>query len=530
MRDISFLLKSSAVVFIVQVVAVWPILNIFLGGLQDEGGMLVAADRIHQGELPYRDFTLRFMPASFYILSWAFALFGQQIWVARVYFLVSMGLLAVVIWWLSLRLLPPLWAALPVLFFACVGGHFWPMATCHWDSTLAALISLLLFTAGPERKYAFAAGIFAGLTVLFLQPRGVAVILAVAAVALSQAPRLQRLGLTVAGAAVPGVLFSGWLLYHGIFGAFWEQAVVYNLATYTETQAYPFQWSLSLHQAQLLVDGLQKIGSIPFSSWLGWFLPSLGFALVDLVKYTLFLPLCAVLGLVIWRAEEQSEKRSLLLGLLTLLVVSAFLNWARATRYHFNFFTPYFYPVVVYLCWRIRDYKEKITQCLAAVMLLGFLLHGWSNYRSWGAYKYPVRFARGLLYADHPATALMNQNLNDALSQRYSEQRLFGFPDLALIQWLSGTRNPTSFDVLAPLFYPDELFLEARKELEAAAPVGILFRPIGSALPGNYPNVSVSEYQAAEDRQLKLLTEGAELVEQIGDFSIYHLDRTAGTP
>src|SRR6266498_4666019 len=83
--------------------------------LIDEGYFADLADRVARGQLPYRDFATVYTPALHYLHAWAFGLLGRD--------LVSMGLvlvmvksvLAALLYLLGRRLVPPAFAALPVL-------------------------------------------------------------------------------------------------------------------------------------------------------------------------------------------------------------------------------------------------------------------------------------------------------------------------------------------------------------------------------------------------------------------------------
>src|ERR1043166_8195960 len=50
----------------------------------DEGWMVLASERILNGEVPYRDFFLHTNPLSYYLLAGVFSLFGQTLLVARI--------------------------------------------------------------------------------------------------------------------------------------------------------------------------------------------------------------------------------------------------------------------------------------------------------------------------------------------------------------------------------------------------------------------------------------------------------------
>ncbi len=513
-------------VFVLQIIWAWPIRDIYLS-LQDEGNILSWASRIQEGQLPYRDFQLRFMPGTALVLRIAFGIFGDSIEVARWYFLISLGLVASIIWLISDRLVPRAWTLLPVLCFFSVGGQVWPMLSPHWDANITALGALLAAEQSTRRTHLIASGFLAGLTVLLLQPKGAVICVALAAVAMLRSSRWERLALVIAGAAIPGAIFTSWLLSNGIFTAFWEQAVAYNLTSYSSFQRYPFEWGLALQQLKDVTDGFHQLGKIPFLTWLLWFLTALSFALVDIVKYTLFVPVLLV-GIIL--CKRPRPERELLIGLVVFLILSTYLSWVRATRYHFNFHTPAWYPLLTYLLYSLWAYQRRTATTLTALILFVFTWHGIDSRNGWAKYVYPINFSRGLLYSDSPVFARSSRELSETLSRRFAHKPVFGFPEVPMILWLSRCHNPTSFEVLAPIFYPDKDFVRARSELEKAAPCGILFRPSGAAISGNYPGLSTESYIAKERELSALLLRGSVPVLLTSDFQLFELSTKETQP
>ncbi len=503
---------------LVQFLLLLPAATAYLS-LQDEGNLLAWASRMKEGQVPYQDFFLRFMPGTAAVLRLGFAVFGEMVWVPRLYFLLSVSILAVVIWAVSEALLPRPWSFFPVFCFMAVGGQAWPMLAPHWDATITALLALYVLVKAEKDWHFLLAGSLAGFTVLFLQPRGVAICLVLGILALLEVPRLRRLLLTVVGAMIPGALFVTWLLTFGIFGAFWEQAVMYNLTNYSKLQHYPFDFRLTLSHFGVLSSGLQSSGTVPWGAWLSWFFSALSFTVVELVKYTLFLPVVAV---ALALCKGPSPRQRLLFGLVLLCAFSAYLGWSRANQYHFNFFTPFWYPVFFYCLWhasqRVRPLKP-----LVGLILICFFWHGFDNVSSWRTFRFPVVFSRGMLYSDNQDFARSTQVLTNLLRRDFKNKPVFGFPEVPMIIWLSGAQNPTSFESLVPILNPDQQFLEARRQLEKAAPCGIIYRPSGKGIAGNYPALSPMVYERTEKDHVSVLTRGARLVVEEGGFLLFEL-------
>lgn len=87
--------------------------NVFNGslGLSGEGVACVGAQRVLEGQVPYRDFWTIYAPGSYYLLAGLFALFGSQILVARVAAAVLVSLAGACVYGL-MRTRTPRWTAL----------------------------------------------------------------------------------------------------------------------------------------------------------------------------------------------------------------------------------------------------------------------------------------------------------------------------------------------------------------------------------------------------------------------------------
>ena len=78
---------------LVSVVCHLPVLDMRLN-VYDEGIILAGAERVVQGDVPYRDFWSMYPPGQFYTLAALFKLFGSSVLVERIYDLVVRSLLA----------------------------------------------------------------------------------------------------------------------------------------------------------------------------------------------------------------------------------------------------------------------------------------------------------------------------------------------------------------------------------------------------------------------------------------------------
>ena len=81
------------ILLLISVVCHLPVLNMPLN-VYDEGIILAGADRILQGQVPYRDFWSMYPPGQFYTLALLFKLFGPSVLVERIYGIIVRSLLA----------------------------------------------------------------------------------------------------------------------------------------------------------------------------------------------------------------------------------------------------------------------------------------------------------------------------------------------------------------------------------------------------------------------------------------------------
>ena len=150
----------------------------------DEGIVLQGAQRVLEGEVPYRDFFSFFTPGSYYWLALFFKVFGSSILVARAVLMVEGGLFSVLTYLLARRVCSR-WSALLAAYFVtltCVPYRFDVLH--NWDSTLWACLALycaVRFLERPRPGWALATGWFAALTCLFEQSKGAGLVLGLSA-------------------------------------------------------------------------------------------------------------------------------------------------------------------------------------------------------------------------------------------------------------------------------------------------------------------------------------------------------------
>ncbi len=263
--------------------------------IYDEGFVVYAADRILRGDLPYRDFQLHYTPAQFYVVAALFQTFGHSLFVERMWdAAVRTGLVAAG-FALARTLMPPAPAAaaalLIMLRLGAAGFHGFPML----PGLLFALASgacLLASVPGGRRAWAAAAGLLAGVAVIFRQDMGgFAVVIEVGILAAWRwlGPRARReaaagpraggfilYAVALAAAIAPAVLFFLWRV--GPAGL-WQELVVYPRSVVIGQLTVPFPGPIPDLGVLFSVPGW-RWGQVErvWGSWTDFYVPLLAYA------------------------------------------------------------------------------------------------------------------------------------------------------------------------------------------------------------------------------------------------------------
>lgn len=134
----------------------------------DEGLIVLGAERVLNGQVPYRDFWTMYGPGQLYVLAGLFRIFGVSIMVERVYDLVVRACLALALYFLTARLSSREFATLTwivsVFWLAYFGFFGYPIFTALLFVTLSLLALIQSFT---HRRWLMAGGLLLGTAALF---------------------------------------------------------------------------------------------------------------------------------------------------------------------------------------------------------------------------------------------------------------------------------------------------------------------------------------------------------------------------
>lgn len=147
----------------------------------DEGYILHAAQRLHNGEFPYRDFNFIYTPGSLYLISATYTILGESILSGRLLVVITAILTSSFTYLITYKLSKnKLVATLSVLLYlAWAPSHInfpFPVIFC----LLTGMISLFIFMKileNPKKLYYFLLGLGVALTFFFKQNFGLALIL-----------------------------------------------------------------------------------------------------------------------------------------------------------------------------------------------------------------------------------------------------------------------------------------------------------------------------------------------------------------
>ncbi len=141
----------------------------------DEGIVLEGAQRILQGQVPYRDFFSFYTPGSYYWTALLFKIFGNSILVPRTALVVYGGVFSALTYLLARRVCSrgSSLLATGLALLVCLPYSFYVQHS--WDSSLLAFLTLysaIRLLETPGTTAAFGTGSLAALTVLFEHSKG----------------------------------------------------------------------------------------------------------------------------------------------------------------------------------------------------------------------------------------------------------------------------------------------------------------------------------------------------------------------
>lgn len=139
--------------------------------IYDEGLIVLGAERVLNGQIPYRDFWTMYGPGQIYILAGLFKLFGVSLITERIYDLIVRSLLALALYLLAARLSTREFGILTwlmaVVWLAYFGFFGYPIFTALLFVTLSILALIQSFADQTNRRWLLGGGMLIGAATLF---------------------------------------------------------------------------------------------------------------------------------------------------------------------------------------------------------------------------------------------------------------------------------------------------------------------------------------------------------------------------
>lgn len=450
----------------------------------DEGVYLYEAKRALHGDVMYRDFFEILTPGSFYAMALLYALFGVSLETARMGMAVVHGLIGVLVYLIcrqtGVRSSLALLAALTHLVLAY---PMCPIASPHWITSLVTLvlIAVVLQRPGITGRRALLWGAIAGTLLLVQQHRGVFIAAAAALVLPIDARRagmrgFSRRAAVAAGSYVAGLLGVVGFVMFGFVAAAGAKSVLralvwHPLINYRAVHNDTGMWA---HYVSTLFGR---------GSWVGVPLTDLIPRSALIQHLPLVIPLAGVIALRQWWQQDGGAPRRALVVLLIFSTFSILSITYHPDAVHFAFVASVWAALAALLLEMLQGVVERaaprarlVTVSLVAMLMVGATWQLWQNlqvFHRWFSLQTPTAFGR--VDVGRQDQLLDLQYVLEAV-RTAGAREIFAFPANPGWYLLTGTDNPTRFQIVLPDQYTDrDQIAEVVATLEARqVPVVIL--------------------------------------------------------
>lgn len=457
----------------------------------DEGIVLEGAQRILDGQIPYKDFFTFYTPGSFYLIAIVFKIFGNSFVVARLSLAVAGAACSLLAYLIAKRTCSHGFAVFVALLTTTAGFAYRFLVLHNWYSTLLAVLALYTLVRWLENSrpsWAFATGSFCSLTLMFEQSKGAGLILgvmmAVLAVKLAQVKlpitQADTIG-SAAGIVWPVALTVLYFAAHGAVGVMIED-LLWPLRHYTTANHVPYGYqNWSPHSRELI-----------FHAGPAWAI-AVKVVAVSPGLIVPFLPLSAIGLLVYWIRQGRSGRASLrysaqhlsVCSVVTGLLISVIA--VRADNIHFMYLAPFWY---IPLAWILEGsaFRSKFLHTISPLLvLLVALTFGLMSLAllvtATGAHN-RVATRRGDIKTGKPDTVI-----SFVVDHTAAGQKILVYPYLPLYYYLTGTRSAAPLDYFQPGMNTAAQAKEVISSLENGNVQALLYEPsfaenIATSWPG----------------------------------------------
>ena len=518
--------RSRSERFIVSVLFVLSFLYLclfrhFTAMEPDEGILLQGAQRILAGQVLYRDFFSFYTPGSYYALALVFRIFGSSLAVARTALALTGAVLSVVTYLLARRVCSRTIALTLAALGTLTTLPYRFMVLHNWDSTLwvcLALYCAVRLLETPGRKWAFALGSFASLTVLFEQSKGAGLCLGLSVGFLAVVLLQERRSLLcrahvlamMFGLAWPFVLtFTYFTSQHATSTMLADW--LWPLEHYSRANRVPYgyqNWSDEtrhlLFRTGSLLERVIKILAVSPCLWI----PVLPVIAVGLLGY----------WIVQTRRRRAPDEKSAYYVIIAAAYAGLWLSIVitRADIIHFMYLQPFNCLVLAWIldgCDLPGQLVRSARPLLVAYVVVAFVAFALAPLAAVGSAASQVATRRGIVKTREKDTVI-----DYVQAHVPAGEAILVYPYLPLYYYLTGTFSPGRYDYFQPGMHTKEQADEIIAQLASRRVRVVLFETsFAEKIPRTWPETPltaiaqdrVGEYIARNYRPCRGLTSAA---------------------
>jgi hypothetical protein len=510
------------------IVTVMPFLSQYgVAAPHEEGLMTAPAWRLWDGEVPYRDFSTRANPGTYYVLAALYATVSASVVAARTLVVLLSVVIAGCLQRIGSRFLDGWWSLLPVALFVCTGITHFPIVNHHWSGMASLLVGLLCLIRWDENTTGVRAAVLGAAVAAcwwFLQLDGGVLGLTVLLYAFVFRPPNWIKNL--AFMAISFFSFSLLLWSHMLFAvgpqSLWEYSILEPLRFHVAWNEVEYSWKPLRNSWNAFQTGWSKFSfNGPALKWFGH---SLSYLLVWFIKYGLYY--VGLWGAILAVAIRKGKvPRPILFVLATVAIMT--LIQGRQDMLYINYLNTGWFVLVSWMIWEFFPVRVVWAGLLVSVFAVQYVFGFLDSLE----YRYPIRTLRGTYYSKNPQEAGFFQAFYDHV-QKLSPPGSFAlaYPYVPSFYFLTGTRNVGRPPIVLPLAYSGDILTDDILPRLAETKPNFIYRvPMTKEslldTPGANPYVF---FKTLEDWDQKILAD-YEMFKDLNVIQIYKR-KTVGDP
>jgi len=445
----------------------------------DEFNLLAGADRILNGQVPYRDFFQFITPGSMYLAALLFFIFGIKYYIITLATALIGSLIITLTYILSRRIIEkPLFALMPAAYCLLFSMPFFPIYSHHWLSTLFLLAAVNLAVSSFERNsllMIFFSGLLAGLTFISLQHKGALLLLAILSTLIFsyfyyKENLIKPCLWLMAGFASIMIPFSLYLFFSGSLKNMLYDCFVWVYEGYLPFNSYPAYCYSS-------------------KRYISYFFREFGFPenLLKARNFLLiaYLPLFVIVhgGLTLLRTlysnrgtDRGKTDRTFFLYYITSILLFVFAVLPRPDDSHILFV---FQPIVIlfslclqyiYLQPKQKNLRSLVISAIAAAIAVSFiansLLGSLNKIKEASGYIFPVIAKRGVIFTNNTDEYAYYRDTLAYIEDEIKGENIFIYTWSTFFYFLPGKKNFTKYDGFIPGYNTNRQMDEVIEEIK----------------------------------------------------------------